>query len=117
MLALKVILAEVGTASTLVFDEVDTGIGGATADAVGQRLSRLGQYKQLLVVTHSPQVAAAASHHWKVSKQGDAEIKTDISVLEHGERREEIARMLAGAEITEEARAAAVKLLERREAA
>ena len=117
MLALKVILAEVGTASTLVFDEVDTGIGGATADAVGQRLSRLGQYKQLLVVTHSPQVAAAASHHWKVSKQGDAEIKTDISVLEHDERREEIARMLAGAEITAEARAAAVKLLERREAA
>ena len=118
MLALKVVLAEIGTAHTLVFDEVDTGIGGATASAVGQRLARLAQFKQILVVTHSPQVAAAASAHWIVSKSGDEAMRTTVIPLdEQGQRREEIARMLAGAEITEEARAAAGKLLESDKAA
>lgn len=118
MLALKVVLAEVGTAQTLVFDEVDTGIGGATADAVGQRLARLAQYKQILVVTHSPQVAASASSHWIVAKSGNENVTTTVIPLESVEqRREEIARMLAGAEITAEARAAASKLLETDKAA
>lgn len=113
MLALKVVLAEVGSAQTLVFDEVDTGIGGATADAVGQRLAKLAQYKQILVVTHSPQVAASASTHWIVAKGGDENVTTTVIALDNPEkRREEIARMLAGAQITEEARAAAGKLLE-----
>ncbi|MGE4313819.1 MAG: DNA repair protein RecN [Pseudobdellovibrionaceae bacterium] len=112
MLALKVVLAEVGSATTLVFDEVDTGIGGATADAVGQRLARLASYKQILVVTHSPQVAAAASHHFIVAKGGETELTTKVIALENQDaRREEIARMLAGAEITAEARAAASSLL------
>lgn len=118
MLALKVVLAEIGTAHTLVFDEVDTGIGGATASAVGQRLARLAQFKQILVVTHSPQVAAAASAHWIVSKSGGEAMRTTVIPLdERSQRREEIARMLAGAEITEEARAAAGKLLESDKAA
>ena len=113
MLALKVIMAEVGDAQSLIFDEVDAGVGGGTADAVGERLARLAQDKQIMVVTHSPQVAARAGHHWIVSKSGDNEIKTTVIALEPGQdRREEIARMLAGATITEEARAAADKLLE-----
>lgn len=113
MLALKVILAEVGIAGSLVFDEVDSGIGGATAAAVGQRLSRLAQSRQVLVVTHSPQVAAMADHHWIVKKQGDKKITTTIVPLkQNSERQEEIARMLSGAEVTQEARAAALKLLE-----
>ncbi|MAZ76305.1 MAG: DNA repair protein RecN [Micavibrio sp.] len=113
MLALKVVLAEVGAAGTLVFDEVDTGIGGATASAVGERLARLAASRQILVVTHSPQVAAMAAHHWIVSKSGTDAMKTDIIALsEHTQRQEEIARMLSGAEITSEARAAADKLLE-----
>ncbi len=118
MLALKVVMAEVGTADTLIFDEVDAGIGGGTADAVGERLSRLASDKQILVVTHAPQVAARASHHWIVQKDGDDVIRTSIIPLEDPQsRREEIARMLAGATITEEARAAANKLLEVSEAA
>ncbi len=113
MLALKVVMAQVGEAGTLVFDEVDTGIGGATADAVGERLARLAKYKQILVVTHSPQVAAKASTHWIVAKGGDTDITTNvIPLLESNARQEEIARMLAGAKITTEARAAANKLLE-----
>jgi len=113
MLALKVVLAEVGGAGTLVFDEVDTGIGGATASAVGERLARLSQKHQILVVTHSPQVAAMAAHHLIVSKAGGDDIKTTISPLnEQAARQEEIARMLSGAEITTEARAAANKLLD-----
>ncbi|NQZ14768.1 MAG: DNA repair protein RecN [Alphaproteobacteria bacterium] len=114
MLALKVVLAEVGAAGTLVFDEVDTGIGGATASAVGERLSRLASKCQILVVTHSPQVAAMASHHLIVSKGGnEGAFKTSIDRLsEHEKRQEEIARMLSGAEITVEARAAAGKLIE-----
>lgn len=113
MLALKVVLAEVGIAGTLVFDEVDSGIGGATADAVGERLARLAAKRQILVVTHSPQVAARAGHHWIVSKSGTKQVTTNvISLSRKDERQEEIARMLSGAIITAEARAAAAKLLE-----
>ncbi len=113
MLALKVVMAEVGAAATLIFDEVDTGIGGSTADAVGERLARLAQAKQVLVVTHAPQVAARAAHHYIVRKDGAKDLKTSILALDSAqERREEIARMLAGASITDEARAAADKLLE-----
>jgi DNA repair protein RecN (Recombination protein N) len=112
MLALKVVLAQVGSTPCLVFDEVDTGIGGATADAVGERLARLGAAAQVLVVTHAPQVAARADHHWRVEKAvraGGAAIS--VTRLSDGERREEIARMLAGARITEAARAAADSLI------
>ena len=113
MLALKVVMAEVGLEDTLIFDEVDSGIGGATAAAVGERLLRLAAHRQILVVTHSPQVAAMAGHHWIVSKEGQKEVVTNIiPSFETMERQEEIARMLSGAEITEEARAAAGKLLE-----
>ncbi len=113
MLALKVVMAEVGSAGTLVFDEVDAGIGGSTADAVGERLARLGQERQVLVVTHAPQVAARANHHYIVRKDGVDDVQTNIIALhQNEERREEIARMLAGASITAEARAAADKLLE-----
>jgi DNA repair protein RecN (Recombination protein N) len=116
MLALKVVLAEVGAAGTLVFDEVDSGIGGATADAVGERLARLAAKRQILVVTHSPQVAARAGHHWIVAK-GGKEVKTTVERLpDQTARTEEIARMLSGAEITAEARAAAAKLLEKKAA-
>jgi len=114
MLALKVVLAEVGTAETLVFDEVDSGIGGATADAVGERLARLAKKRQILVVTHSPQVAAKSSYHAIVVKTGKANPTTKILPLSNSnERTEEIARMLSGAEITKEARAQAAKLLEK----
>lgn len=113
MLALKVIIAQAGSTHSFIFDEVDTGIGGATADAVGERLARLADSKQVLVVTHAPQVAARANHHWIVSKSGDQDVKTDITPLSSREERcEEIARMLAGADITTEARAAANKLLD-----
>ncbi len=113
ILALKVIIASSGSTHSFIFDEVDTGLGGATADAVGERLARLANEKQVLVVTHSPQVAARASNHWIVSKSGRKQVKTDIILLETREaRREEIARMLAGADITLEARAAADKLLQ-----
>ncbi len=112
MLALKVIIAQEGSTHSFIFDEVDAGIGGATADAVGERLSRLAQSKQVLVVTHAPQVAARADHHWIVRKSGDDDVKTDILLLStRAERCEEIARMLAGADITAEARAAAGKLM------
>lgn len=118
MLALKVVMAEIGAAPTLIFDEVDAGIGGATADAVGQRLGRLAADKQILVVTHSPQVAARADHQWIVQKAGGADsVSTSVLPLPDPKaRREEIARMLAGSSITEEARAAADKLLESRAA-
>ncbi|HOO82308.1 MAG TPA: DNA repair protein RecN [Alphaproteobacteria bacterium] len=113
MLALKVVMAQVGSAGSLIFDEVDAGIGGATADAVGERLARLAAGKQVMVVTHAPQVAARAAHHWIVKKEGAQDIKTTVTALATGQpRREEIARMLAGAVVTEEARAAAEKLLE-----
>lgn len=113
MLALKVVMAEVGIAESLIFDEVDAGIGGSTADAVGERLSRLAKDKQILVVTHSPQVAARANHHWIVQKGGAENVTTNVTSLpSRKERCEEIARMLSGASITQEARAAADKLLE-----
>ncbi|MGH1375565.1 MAG: DNA repair protein RecN [Alphaproteobacteria bacterium] len=113
MLALKVIIAQEGSTHSFIFDEVDTGIGGATADAVGERLSRLAGSKQVLVVTHAPQVAARANNHWIVKKSGEDDVKTDIIPLHsRDEKCEEIARMLAGADITAEARAAAHKLLD-----
>ncbi|MGH6839926.1 MAG: DNA repair protein RecN [Methylocella sp.] len=114
MLALKVVLAERGSAPTLVFDEIDTGAGGAVADAIGQRLARLAARVQVLAVTHAPQVAARARGHLRIVKdagQGNR-VATRVSILEKEARREEIARMLAGATITEEARAAAARLLE-----
>lgn len=113
MLALKVVMAEVGSAGSLIFDEVDAGIGGAVADAVGERLAKLAKGKQVLVVTHAPQVAARAGHHFIVQKAGTKDVKTNVLKLSsRTERCEEIARMLAGAVITKEARAAAGKLLE-----
>jgi len=113
-LALKVVFADMGHITTMIFDEVDSGIGGATAAAVGDRLSKLSKHKQILVVTHSPQVAAKADNQWIVSKSGDKNVKTNIEKLNSlKERQEEIARMLSGEEITEEARAAASKLLEK----
>jgi DNA repair protein RecN (Recombination protein N) len=112
MLALKVVLARLDSTDTLIFDEVDAGIGGATADAVGERLARLGEERQVLVVTHAPQVAARADHQFSVSKRV-AGGKTQVAVRElmQAERRDEIARMLAGAEITDAARAAAESLM------
>ena len=113
MLAIKVVLAEIGMAESLVFDEVDSGIGGATAAAVGERLARLAGKRQILVVTHSPQVAAIAKNHWIVTKSGQKTVTTNIVPLYSSpERQEEIARMISGAEVTDEARAAAGKLLE-----
>jgi DNA repair protein RecN (Recombination protein N) len=112
MLALKVVLAGTQNLTTLIFDEVDTGIGGATANAVGERLSRLAKDVQILVVTHSPQVAARATHHWRVSKATKSgETTTKVGLLDADNRREEIARMLAGEKITDEARAAASRLI------
>ena len=113
MLALKVRLADRGSAPTLVFDEIDTGVGGAVADAIGARLARLADRVQVLSVTHAPQVAAKASRHYLIAKEAaDAErVATRVAALEAERRREEIARMLAGAVVTEEARAAADRLL------
>jgi DNA repair protein RecN (Recombination protein N) len=114
MLAIKVVLARVGSVPSLVFDEVDTGIGGATAAAVGERLVRLGRTVQVLVVTHAPQIAARADHHWRVEKMTrGARASVTARALEPESRREEIARMLAGASITDAARAAADSLLAR----
>jgi DNA repair protein RecN (Recombination protein N) len=115
LLALKVSLAERGTAPTLVFDEIDTGVGGAVADAIGHRLSRLAAHAQVLAVTHAPQVAARSKTHFKIVK-GEVDedrVATQVITLSATERREEIARMLAGAEITKEARAAAKSLIEK----
>lgn len=112
LLALKVALADRGSAPTLVFDEIDTGVGGAVADAIGQRLARLSGHIQVLSVTHAPQVAARAATHYLISKSGgDDKVATAVTSLERSDRQEEIARMLAGATITEEARAAAERLL------
>lgn len=114
MLALKLILSGSGTVPTLIFDEVDSGIGGAVADAVGERLQSLARLCQVLVVTHSPQVAARAKHHWHVAKtEQKGTVVTRITPLtETTARQEEIARMLSGANITTEARAQASRLLE-----
>jgi DNA repair protein RecN (Recombination protein N) len=113
MLAIKVALAEVNAIPTLVFDEVDSGIGGATADAVGTRLARLAERVQILVVTHSPQVAARGNVHLRVEKRETGNLAvTGVDRLDENARREEVARMLSGREITDEARAAAGRLLQ-----
>ena len=113
ILALKVALAEAGSAATMIFDEVDRGVGGAVASAIGERLARLAEQSQVLVVTHSPQVAARASHHYRIEKSHGAEgTRTTVRKLGPDERREEIARMLSGASVTEEARAQASRLLD-----
>lgn len=114
MLAIKVVLAAKGSAPVLIFDEIDTGVGGAVADAIGKRLAKLGQHLQVIAVTHSPQVAARAGHHYLISKMEDVSSKrmvTRVQPLSAQSRREELARMLSGASVTEEARAQAEKLL------
>ena len=116
LLALKVVLADRGSAPTLVFDEIDTGVGGAVADAIGARLARLAGKVQVMAVTHAPQVAARADQHLLISKDAldkGKRVATRVNALAADHRREEIARMLAGAEITAEARAAAERLLQR----
>ena len=113
ILALKVALAEQGGADTLIFDEIDRGVGGAVASAIGERLARLAHSNQILVVTHSPQVAARGAGHLLIAKSSDGTVtRTGVHALDDQERREEIARMLSGAEITAEARAQADRLLE-----
>ena len=118
MLALKVVLAEADPVAAMVFDEVDAGVGGAVAAAVGERLAKLAATSQVLVVTHSPQVAARGVRHLRVSKADTpsddgsaARVSTTVDPLDDAERKEEIARMLAGSHVTEEARAAAHSLL------
>jgi DNA repair protein RecN (Recombination protein N) len=113
VLALKVALAEAGSAGTMIFDEIDRGVGGAVASAIGERLARLAKQSQVLVVTHSPQVAARATHHFRIEKTHGADgTRTTVRRLDGEERREEIARMLSGAAVTDEARAQAARLLE-----
>jgi DNA repair protein RecN (Recombination protein N) len=113
MLALKVVLAASDPVPTLVFDEVDAGIGGATASAVGDRLARLAAHVQILVVTHSPQVASRGTHHLRVAKETKAkQATTAVETLDNVARQEEIARMLAGTQVTEAARKAAASLIE-----
>ena len=113
ILALKVALAEAGTAATMIFDEIDRGVGGAVASAIGERLARLARDSQVLVVTHSPQVAARAAHHYRIEKAHDGDsTTTTVRRLTAEERCEEIARMLSGTSITEEARAQAARLLD-----
>jgi DNA repair protein RecN (Recombination protein N) len=107
-LALKVALAETSPPAALVFDEVDRGVGGAVADAVGERLQRLARSTQVLLVTHSPQVAARAERHFRITRTRD---RTKVELLSEEERVEELARMLAGASVTDEARAAARRLI------
>lgn len=112
MLALKVNLAQTASRETMIFDEIDTGIGGATAEAVGERLAKLAEKVQVMVVTHSPQVAAFGNEHFKVEKTTEKDItRTSLHKLSANGKIEEIARMLAGEKITGEARAAAVVLL------
>ena len=113
LLALKVALADRGSAPTLVFNEIDTGVGGAVADAIGARLEQLSRHVQVLSVTHAPQVAARATNHLLISKGNldDEAVETRVQPIRGEGRQEEIARMLAGAQVTEEARAAAARLL------
>ena len=112
VLALKVALVATGSAGTIVFDEIDRGVGGAVASAIGDRLHRLAATAQVLVVTHSPQVAARGAHQWRIAKAVDGAVtRTSVTPLDATARREEIARMLSGAEVTDEARAQAVRLL------
>ena len=112
LLALRAALATTDPVPTLIFDEVDAGVGGAVSSAVGKRLKKLGFNQQILVVTHSPQVAALGKHHWKISKSDELEPKTIATHLGKNERVEEIGRMLSGEQITAEARSAARKLME-----
>jgi len=113
ILALKVALAEEAESATMIFDEIDRGVGGAVASAIGERLGRLADRAQVLVVTHSPQVAARADRHWLIAKSSDGTVtRTSVHALDEHERREEIARMLSGANVTDEARAQAGRLLE-----
>ena len=114
LLALKVVLADRGSAPTVIFDEIDTGVGGAVADAIGLRLARLSRRAQVIAVTHAPQVAARADRHYLISKSAldkGKRVATRVAEVAAEKRREEIARMLAGAEITAEARAAAERLI------
>ncbi|MEM6747838.1 MAG: DNA repair protein RecN [Pseudomonadota bacterium] len=111
VLALKTVLTAKDEKSVIVFDEVDSGVGGAVADAIGERLAKIASDAQTLVVTHSPQVAARSRVHFQVTKSGKTKVRTDVRELSDDERIEEIARMLSGATITEEARAASRKLL------
>lgn len=113
ILALKVALAEQGGAATVIFDEIDRGVGGAVASAIGERLARLAGEGQLLAVTHSPQVAARGGMHYVIAKSSEGTVtRTSVHLLDQAGRQEEIARMLSGAEITAEARAQADRLLE-----
>lgn len=113
MLALKVALMNVKSVPTIIFDEIDTGIGGSTSDAVGKRLKTLSQNSQILVVTHQPQIASKADAHLKISKSEIAgKVKTKIEILDKNSRINEIARMLSGEEISLEAMSASKKLLE-----
>jgi DNA repair protein RecN (Recombination protein N) len=113
ILALKVALAQEGGAATMIFDEIDRGVGGAVASAIGERLARLADRTQLLVVTHSPQVAARGATHLLIAKSSDGTVtRTGVRPLDAADRREEIARMLSGATVTDEARAQAERLLE-----
>jgi DNA repair protein RecN (Recombination protein N) len=114
LLALKVVLADRGSAPTLVFDEIDTGVGGAVSDAIGARLAKLAEKVQVLTVTHAPQVAARAANHFMVAKDvtgGGKRVSTRIVPLDEKRRREEVARMLSGADVTDEARKAADRLI------
>ena len=112
-LAIKVCLSVDEDGLVLIFDEVDQGVGGAVADAVGKRLSALAKTGQTLVVTHSPQVAARADHHWKIEKIDDGKggVRTTLTELSGTERREEVARMLSGENVTDAARAQAEQLM------
>ena len=112
LLALRAALSTIDSVPTLIFDEVDAGVGGAVSSAVGKRLKKLGVNQQILVVTHSPQVAALGKHHWQISKSDEVEPKTTATQLAKDERVEEIGRMLSGEKITAEARLAAIKLME-----
>jgi len=114
ILALKVALAEEGGAATVIFDEIDRGVGGAVASAIGERLARLASSGQLLAVTHSPQVAARGDRHYMIAKSSEGTVtRTSVVLLDPAQRKEEIARMLSGAQVTDEARAQADRLLER----
>ena len=112
LLALRVALAGADPIPTLVFDEVDSGVGGAVSAAVGSRLKKLGANQQVLVVTHSPQVAAIGDNHWQISKKEEDSPITIATHLKGEARVEEIGRMLSGEKITAEARLAALKLME-----
>lgn len=116
LLALKVCLSRGGDGMTMIFDEIDRGVGGATADAVGRRLAALAVGGQVLVVTHSPQVAALAAHHWRVEKRVTGDVTTSsVVALSQGDRVDELARMLSGDIVTDAARAAAMELLQGRQ--